>query len=76
MIYPKLVKWTDFWFTKRDHNTNGIPGYSGVNPGWDSGWDNSTVSGGQEENEAPELQAYSSANENPGPHGHPARAKG
>ena len=58
VIYPKLVKWTDFWFTKRDHNTNGIPGYSGVNPGWDSGWDNSTVSGGESENEAPELQAY------------------
>jgi glycogen debranching enzyme len=58
MIYPKLVKWTDFWFTKRDHNGNGIPGYSGVNPGWDSGWDNSTASGGEDENEAPELQAY------------------
>ena len=58
IIYPKLVKWTDFWFTKRDHNGNGIPGYSGVNAGWDSGWDNSTVSGGQDENEAPELQAY------------------
>ncbi|MDB6077670.1 MAG: hypothetical protein JWO82_1417 [Akkermansiaceae bacterium] len=57
-IYPKLVKWTDFWFAKRDHNGNGIPGYSGVNPGWDSGWDNSTVSGGEGENEAPELQAY------------------
>ena len=58
VIYPKLVKWTDFWFTKRDHNGNGIPGFSGSNPGWDSGWDNSTVSGGQDENEAPELQAY------------------
>ncbi len=58
MIYPRLVKWTDFWFTKRDLNSNGIPGYSGVNPGWDSGWDNSTVSGGEIENEAPELQAY------------------
>ena len=57
-IYPKLVKWTDFWFTKRDHNGNGIPGYSGDNPGWDSGWDNSTVSGGESDNEAPELQAY------------------
>ena len=58
MIYPKLVKWTDFWFTQRDHNGNGIPGYSGSNPAWDSGWDNSTVSGGPDENEAPELQAY------------------
>ena len=58
IIYPKLVKWTEFWFTQRDHNSNGIPGYSGTNPGWDSGWDNSTVSGGQDENEAPELQAY------------------
>jgi glycogen debranching enzyme len=58
MIYPKLVKWTDFWFTKRDHNGNGIPGFSGSNPGWDSGWDNSTVSGGESDNEAPELQAY------------------
>lgn len=58
MIYPRLVKWTDFWFTKRDHNTNGIPGYSGENAGWDSGWDNSTVSGGESDNEAPELQAY------------------
>jgi hypothetical protein len=26
VIYPKLVKWTDFWFTKRDLNGNGIPG--------------------------------------------------
>ena len=58
VIYPKLIKWTDFWFTKRDHNTNGIPGFSGSNPGWDSGWDNSTVSGGESDNEAPELQAY------------------
>ena len=57
-IYPKLIKWTEFWFTTRDRNRNGIPGYSGVNPGWDSGWDNSTVSGGRDENEAPELQAY------------------
>lgn len=57
-IYPRLVKWTDFWFTKRDHNGNGIPGYSGDNAGWDSGWDNSTVSGGEGDNEAPELQAY------------------
>jgi len=57
-IYPKLVKWTDFWFTKRDHNSNGIPGYSGDNAAWDSGWDNSTVSGGESDNEAPELQAY------------------
>jgi putative isomerase len=57
-IYPRLVKWTDFWFTKRDRNGNGIPGYSGENAGWDSGWDNSTVSGGESDNEAPELQAY------------------
>jgi len=58
VIYPKLVKWTTFWFTDRDINKNGLPGFSGVNPGWDSGWDNSTVSGGSIENEAPELQAY------------------
>ena len=58
VIYPKLVKWTDFWFTQRDHNSNGIPGYSGSNPGWDSGWDNSTATGGEGEEEAPELQAY------------------
>ena len=56
-IYPKLVKWTNFWFTKRDANGNGIPGFGGEHSGWDSGWDNSTVSGSSE-NEAPELQAY------------------
>jgi glycogen debranching enzyme len=57
-IYPRLVKWTNFWFTDRDINKNGLPGFSGNNFGWESGWDNSTVSGGTIENEAPELQAY------------------
>ena len=43
-----------------DHNPpTAFPDIPGIQrAGWDSGWDNSTVSGGEVENEAPELQAY------------------
>lgn len=58
-IYPKLRAWTEFWFTRRDSNHNGIPGFAGINRGWESGWDNSSaVDHDSAEFEAPELQAY------------------
>lgn len=39
-IYEPLVRWTDWWFTCRDFDGNGLPQY---NHGNDSGWDNSTA---------------------------------
>lgn len=39
IAYERLVKWTNFWLTCRDVNSNGLPEY---NHGNDSGWDNGT----------------------------------
>ncbi len=39
-IYEPLARWTDWWFTYRDYDSDGIPQY---NHGNDSGWDNSTA---------------------------------
>ena len=60
LLYPRLVKWTEFWFTARDRNHNGIPGFGGgEDAGLDSGWDNSTcVDTASADYEAPELQAF------------------
>ncbi|MBB6126212.1 amylo-alpha-1,6-glucosidase [Mucilaginibacter lappiensis] len=41
-IYPKLVKWTNYWFIYRDGNHNGLPEYYHGN---DSGWDNGSALG-------------------------------
>ncbi len=58
-LYPRLAKWTDFWFTRRDTDRNGFPEFGGEHSGWDSGWDNATVLGNPATNyETPELQAY------------------
>jgi len=38
-IYQPLCRWTNWWFTHRDFDGDGIPQY---NHGNDSGWDNAT----------------------------------
>lgn len=59
LVYPKLAKWTEFWFTRRDANHNGIPEYGGEHSGWESGWDNATGLGDKKAAyESPDLQAY------------------
>jgi len=59
MIYPRLQKWTEFWFTRRDLNHNGIPEYGGEHSGWESGWDNASGLGDKKAAyESPDLQAY------------------
>lgn len=58
-VYPRLAKWTEFWFTRRDTDHNGFPEFGGEHSGWDSGWDNATVLGNPKTKyETPELQAY------------------
>lgn len=58
-LYPRMVKWTEFWFRERDLDRNGIPAFGGEHSGWDSGWDNATVLGDKKSQyETPELQAY------------------
>ncbi len=39
-LYPKLVRWTEWWLTHRDHDQDGLVEYHHGN---DSGWDNATV---------------------------------
>lgn len=53
-IYGPLVKWTEWYFTYRDTNGNGIPEYRHGN---ESGWDNSTVFLDGEPLESPDLCA-------------------
>ncbi len=58
-LYPRMVKWTEFWFKARDLDGNGLPAYGGEHSGWDSGWDNASVFGDKKSQyESPELQAY------------------
>jgi len=58
-VYPKLAKWTEFWFTRRDRNHNGTPEYGGEHSGWESGWDNASGLGDKAAAyESPDLQAY------------------
>ncbi len=54
-IYPKLARWTDWWFDYRDYDHNGVPQY---NHGNDSGWDNSTIFCTNAPIESPDLSAY------------------
>jgi putative isomerase len=54
-IYPRLVKWTEWWFKYRDDDNDGVPQY---NHGNDSGWDNSTVFIGGVPLETPDLSAF------------------
>lgn len=58
-LYPRLAKWTEFWFKERDLDKNGIPAFGGEHSGWESGWDNASVLGDKKSQyESPELQAY------------------
>lgn len=54
-IYPKLVRWTNWWLEHRDDDRDGIPQY---NHGNESGWDNASVFDGGPPVEAPDLAAY------------------
>lgn len=54
-VYGPLAKWTQWWFTHRDHDGDGIPQY---NHGNDSGWDNSTAFNNGIPVESPDLAAY------------------
>ncbi len=53
--YEPLCRWTDWWFTYRDDDGDGIPQY---NHGNDSGWDNCTVFNTLPPIESPDLSAY------------------
>jgi len=54
-FYPKLVRWTDWWFERRDYDGNGFPQY---NHGNDSGWDNAMVFKEPGPVEGPDLAAF------------------
>jgi hypothetical protein len=53
-LYAHLEKWTNFWFTHRDTDADGIPNYVW---GPDSGWDNSSLFDPRLCAEAPDLTA-------------------
>jgi len=53
-VYPRLVRWTNWWFEHRDDDHNGIPQYFHGN---DSGWDNSSVFCSRPPIESPDLSA-------------------
>lgn len=40
-IYPKLVKFEEFWRKERGGDIDGLFHYGGPQPYWESGWDNS-----------------------------------
>lgn len=54
-IYEPLSRWTNWWFTQRDDDRDGIPQ---CNHGNDGGWDNSTVFAASPPIESPEISAY------------------
>lgn len=54
-IYGPLARWTEFWFTYRDDDGDGLPQY---NHGNDSGWDNATPLLAGVPLESPDLSAY------------------
>jgi putative isomerase len=54
-VYPKLVKWTNYWFIYRDGNNNGLPEYYHGN---DSGWDNGSALDVGFPVEGPDLAAF------------------
>jgi len=53
--YGPLGRWTDWYFTYRDNDHDGIPEYDHGN---DSGWDNATIFMVRPPIEAPDLSAY------------------
>ncbi len=54
-FYPKLARWTEWWFNVRDADGDGLPEYRHGN---DSGWDNSTAFDVGFPNCAPDLQGH------------------
>lgn len=54
-IYEPLTRWTNWWFTQRDDDRDGLPEYHHGN---DSGWDNSSVFLRSPLVEGPDLLAY------------------
>lgn len=54
-VYGPLARWTDWWFTFRDDDGDGLPQY---NHGNDSGWDNATPFLGGVPLEMPDLPAF------------------
>jgi len=54
-FYPKLERWTEWWFNVRDADGDGLPEYRHGN---DSGWDNSTAFDVGFPNCAPDLQGH------------------
>ncbi len=54
-FYPKLCRWTEWWFETRDADGDGLPEYRHGN---DSGWDNSTAFDVGFPNCAPDLQGH------------------
>lgn len=54
-IYEPLCWWTEWWFSYRDYDRDGIPQY---NHGNDSGWDNSTVFRDGVPVESPDLSSF------------------
>jgi hypothetical protein len=55
LLYEPLKKWTDWWFSCRDYDHDGLPQY---NSGLDSGWDNNSVFAGGNLVESPDLIAF------------------
>ncbi len=53
--YDRLARWTEFWFSRKDCDGNGIPCYEHGN---DSGWDNASVFFSAPPYEAPDLATY------------------
>jgi putative isomerase len=53
--YQALTRWTNWWFTYRDFDSDGFPQY---NHGNDSGWDNSTAFLRFVPIESPDLMAF------------------
>jgi hypothetical protein len=54
-LYPKLARWTEWWFRARDNDGDGLPEYHHGN---DSGWDNATVFDGGFPVCGADLQAF------------------
>jgi putative isomerase len=55
MIYKPLSRLTDWWYTYRDFDHDGVPQYFHGN---DSGWDNSTIFDQSDSIEGADLSAY------------------
>lgn len=53
--YDRIGRWTEWWFSRRDLDHNGLCEY---NHGNDSGWDNSTAFALPPPVELPDLQAF------------------